>query len=171
MPADMRYILLETNSRFTLALCHLLQSSFYHSPREKVVIPASTLTFCVHVINTSSLALKCGIIPAVSLHSKESSWKNLIEDDDDDDDLRFGRWHRRWHLLLYFLCSKLSYLLMLKYFHPYQLLCFYLQNPHLPVASFLSRQTDRPHYIRKIFWLERRAIHIEKTLWIHKSKE
>lgn len=158
MPADMRYIFLETNSRFTLALCHLLQSSFYHSPREKVVIPESTLTFCVHVINTFSLALKCGIIPAVSLHSKESSWKNLIEDDDDDD-LRCRRWHRRWHLLLYFLSSKLSCLLMLKYFRPYQLLCFYLQNPHLPVASFLSRQTLTGHTTLENFfgWKEEQS--------------
>lgn len=70
IPTDMPYIFLVTNSQFTLALCHLLQTNSYHSPWEKVVITASTLTFCVHVIVTSSLALKCWIIPAVFLHSK-----------------------------------------------------------------------------------------------------
>lgn len=86
LPTDMSYIFPGTSSWFTLALCHLLQSSCYHSSRE-IVIPASTFIFCVHVIIASSLVLKCWIIPAVILHSKESSWKNISEDDCDSGEM------------------------------------------------------------------------------------
>lgn len=71
----------------------------------------------------------------------------------------------------FFFFRKLSCQLMLNYLHPHLLLCLYLQNPHLPFASFLSTQTLTNHATVWNLFDRKEEISISRKLWVCKSKQ